>query len=332
MKTRRCFMGITAIFCLLISAVIPVKATSTGITDESAMPLHQKKKQVYSHHQAKTVGQSDGQIIAKKPKTKARAYIVLNRKTGAILLQKNANKKYLTASTGKLMTIYLARRKLANHPHDWQKRLKFSKSLIKMGTNPNFDGFHAKKGYTYTVKQIFESAIIDSDDNSAIRLGQWVAGSNRKFIKMMNKQAKLWHIKAQFTSASGLENDDLARYGYYVNGGRTSGNLLSAKSLAVIAYHVAHDYPSSMKYFATESMKVAGQRMVNQNRMLPGKKYYHKSFKVDGMKTGWTPRAGYCFVGSSRKGAGLITVTLHDNNEFSDTAKLMRFTYQNLNN
>ncbi|MDF7681963.1 serine hydrolase [Lactobacillus sp. ESL0679] len=325
MKTRRCSFGIAVIFCLLISIVILVKATSTGLTDEN-------NPQLYSHHQAATVGQSDEQITAKKPKTKAKAYIVLNRKTGAILLQKNANKQQLIASTGKLMTIYLARRKLASYPQDWNQRLSFSKSLIKMGADPGFNGFHVKKGRKYTVKQLLESAIIDSDDNSAIRLGQWVAGSNRKFITMMNKQAKLWQIKARFVSSSGLENDDLARYGYYVKGGKTSGNLLSAKSLAIVAYHVAHDYPSLMKYFATGSMKVAGQWLVNENRMLPGHKYYHKSFKLDGMKTGWTPRSGYCFVGSCCKGDGLITVVLNDENEFSDTVKLMRFAYRNVNN
>jgi len=172
------------------------------------------------------------------------------------------------------------------------------------------------------------SAIIDSDNNSAIRLGQWVAGSNRKFITMMNKQAKLWHLSADFVSASGLENSDLAPYGYYVKGTWSSGNLLSARDLAIIGYHVAHDYPSLMKFFATPEMYVAGQKLHNYNDTLPGRKYNVKSFKTDGMKTGWTPRSGYCFVGSCNKGNGRIVVVLHDKDEFSDANKLVKFTYK----
>ena len=286
------------------------------------------KTTVYSHNQDKSVGQYTKYIHGKKPKTKAKAYLVLDRKTGEVLLAKNAKKRYLTASTGKLMTIYLARRKLARNPHDWQKKLKFSSPLVKMAKNPNLNCFHVKKGKKYTVKEIMSSAIIDSDNNSAIRLGQWVAGSNKKFIKMMNKQAKLWHLSANFVSASGLENSDLAPYGYYVKGAWSSGNLLSAKDLAIIGYHVAHDYPSLMKFFATPEMYVAGQKLHNYNDTLPGRKYNVKSLKTDGMKTGWTPRSGYCFVGSYKKGTGRIVVVLHDKNEFSDANKLVKFTYK----
>lgn len=114
----------------------------------------------------------------------------------------------------------------------------------------------------------------------------------------MNKQAKWWHLTASFTSASGLENDDLLPYGYYVNGAINSGNLMSAKDLAIIGCHIAHDYPDLMKYFCTPEMYVAGQKLHNYNNTLLGRRYYVKALKPDGMKTGWTPRSGYCFVGS----------------------------------
>ncbi|MBI0121919.1 D-alanyl-D-alanine carboxypeptidase [Lactobacillus sp. M0398] len=326
------FLLIVAFF--VSASVVQADETSEIVNNNLNNSVGQKTKNkkhkttVYSYHQDKTVGRYAKYIHAKRPKTKAKAYIVLDRKTGEVLLGKNTKKRYLTASTGKLMTIYLARRKLARNPHDWQKKLKFSSSLVKMAKNPNLNCFHVKKGKKYTIKQIMSSAIIDSDNNSAIRLGQWVAGSNRKFITMMNKQAKLWHLSSDFVSASGLENSDLAPYGYYVKGTWSSGNLLSARDLAIIGYHVAHDYPSLMKFFATPEMYVAGQKLHNYNDTLPGRKYNVKSFKTDGMKTGWTPRSGYCFVGSCNKGNGRIVVVLHDKDEFSDANKLVKFTYK----
>ena len=337
MKVKnKCIYGFfLLIVAFLVSAsVVQADETSEIVNNNLNNSVGQKTKNkkhkttVYSYHQDKTVGRYAKYIHAKRPKTKAKAYLVLDRKTGKVLLGKNTKKRYLTASTGKLMTIYLARRKLARNPHDWQKKLKFSSSLVKMAKNPNLNCFHVKKGKKYTIKQIMSSAIIDSDNNSAIRLGQWVAGSNRKFITMMNKQAKLWHLSADFVSASGLENSDLAPYGYYVKGTWSSGNLLSARDLAIIGYHVAHDYPSLMKFFATPEMYVAGQKLHNYNDTLPGRKYNVKSFKTDGMKTGWTPRSGYCFVGSCNKGNGRIVVVLHDKDEFSDANKLVKFTYK----
>ena len=337
MKVKnKCIYGFfLLIVAFLVSAsVVQADETSEIVNNNLNNSFGQKTKNkkhkttVYSYHQDKTVGRYAKYIHAKRPKTKAKAYIVLERKTGEVLLAKNTKKRYLTASTGKLMTIYLARRKLARNPHDWQKKLKFSSSLVKMAKNPNLNCFHVKKGKKYTIKQIMSSAIIDSDNNSAIRLGQWVAGSNRKFITMMNKQAKLWHLSADFVSASGLENSDLVPYGYYVKGTWSSGNLLSARDLAIIGYHVAHDYPSLMKFFATPEMYVAGQKLHNYNDTLPGRKYNVKSLKTDGMKTGWTPRSGYCFVGSYKKGTGRIVVVLHDKNEFSDANKLVKFTYK----
>ena len=337
MKVKnKCIYGF---FLLIVSFLVSASVVQADETSEivnnnlnNSVGLKTKNKKhkttVYSYHQDKTVGRYAKYIHAKRPKTKAKAYLVLDRKTGKVLLGKNTKKRYLTASTGKLMTIYLARRKLARNPHDWQKKLKFSSSLVKMAKNPNLNCFHVKKGKKYTIKQIMSSAIIDSDNNSAIRLGQWVAGSNRKFITMMNKQAKLWHLSADFVSASGLENSDLAPYGYYVKGTWSSGNLLSARDLAIIGYHVAHDYPSLMKFFATPEMYVAGQKLHNYNDTLPGRKYNVKSFKTDGMKTGWTPRSGYCFVGSCNKGNGRIVVVLHDKDEFSDANKLVKFTYK----
>lgn len=332
---NKCIFGLFSIIAAFFVSASVVQADETIQIDSNSAnnKVDQKTKKkkhkttVYSHNQDKSVGQYTKYINGKKPKTKAKGYLVLDRKTGEVLLAKNAKKRYLTASTGKLMTIYLARRKLARNPHDWQKKLKFSSTLVKMAKNPNLNCFHVKKGKKYTVKEIMSSAIIDSDNNSAIRLGQWVAGSNKKFIKMMNKQAKLWHLSANFVSASGLENSDLARYGYYVKGAWSSGNLLSAKDLAIIGYHVAHDYPSLMKFFATSEIYVAGQKLHNYNDTLPGRKYNVKSFKTDGMKTGWTPRSGYCFVGSCKKGTGRIVVVLHDKNEFSDANKLVKFTY-----
>ena len=77
------------------------------------------------------------------------------------------------------------------------------------------------------------------------------------------------------------------------------------------------------------SKTVNGQLCYNYNNMLQGRKYYQASLNVDGLKTGYTPLAGYCFVGTGQKAGKhrVITVVLHDENEFTETQSLMNYAY-----
>lgn len=255
----------------------------------------------------------------------AKSALAMNRNTGQIIYGKNIHHRYLTASTSKLMTLYLAERKLTQHPKQWNHKVNINQSLVRMSNNPSFDAFHFRPNKKYSIGTLFKSSLIGSADNSAIRLGQWVGGSNHHFIYMMNKQAKIWHLNASFDSACGLENNDLAPYGFWVRGNKYSGNTLSAKALATITYHLINDYPSIMKYSKMKSYL----GMPNENNLLKGKKFYDGKINADGLKTGYTPRAGLCLVGTAKKGKkGVITVTLDDNIEFSDANKLMEFAYQ----
>ncbi|QBP18899.1 D-alanyl-D-alanine carboxypeptidase family protein [Acetilactobacillus jinshanensis] len=261
---------------------------------------------------------------------KGKAGVAMDARTGQIVWAKHPNQKRLVASTAKLMTLYLAEQKLAKHPHAWYHKLHISRPLIAMGRNPAFDAFRFKAHKRYSVGDLFKATIIASDDNAAIRLGELVGGTNRNFIKMMNRQARKWHLRATFTSASGLENDDLAPYGYWVKGGYYSGNMVSAKSLAIIAYYLLKDYPSILKYTKINNYTEDGQNLHNANRNLPGQYWNRPNLYVDGLKTGYTPRAGLCLVGTGQKPGKdrLITVLLDDSGEFGEDNDLMNFVYK----
>ena len=261
----------------------------------------------------------------------AKAYVAMDADTGKVLASHNGSSQRLVASTSKLMTIYLAVQK-ATKENAWNKKVSVSGSgLRSMGANSAVGGFQFKSGHKYTVQQLYEAAMIQSSNNAAIALGQWVSGSNSAFIKKMNSQAKSWGLssKTKFVSASGLENDDLSPYGYWTTGSYTAGNEISAKDLATIATKLINDYPGVLGESATKSMKTDGQTLYNYNNLLPGRAFYDKSLGVDGLKTGYTPRAGYCFVGTSKKSGKdrMVTVVLHDQNEFTETAQLMKHVY-----
>ncbi|TGD20228.1 D-alanyl-D-alanine carboxypeptidase family protein [Levilactobacillus suantsaiihabitans] len=262
--------------------------------------------------------------------TKAKAAVAMDAKTGKVVWSKHANTARPIASVSKIMTLYLTLKKIDGKKRNWNHKVKItSRGLVSMSRSADCGGFHFKLNHRYTVKQLYYAAFLDSSNNSAIALGKWVSGSNAKFIRKMNAQAKAWKLgKAHFVSASGLENSDLKRFGYAY--GKANANKVSAKDVALIARHLMTSYPRVLTDGKIGSMTVNGQVCYNYNNLLKGRKYYRASLKVDGLKTGYTPLAGYCFVGTGHKRGKhrVITVVLHDINEFTETRSLMDHAYR----
>ncbi len=134
------------------------------------------------------------------------------------------------------MTLYLVEQKVANTGSTWDSKVTTSYSGLKrMGASSTYGGFKFNHN-TYTVKQLYQAALIESSNNAAIALGQWVAGgstpsANHHFIGMMNAQAKKWNLgHASFVSANGMEQSALRGYGYSVSG--RDANMVSAKDVA----------------------------------------------------------------------------------------------------
>nr|WP_225419760.1 serine hydrolase [Levilactobacillus cerevisiae] len=259
----------------------------------------------------------------------AKNAIAMDYTTGKAVWSKSANTARPIASVSKLMTLYLVLKKVDGSATAWNQVVDTSsKGLIAMSKSSACGGFVFQTGHKYTVKQLYDAALLDSSNNAAIALGKWVAGSNAKFIQQMNAQAKSWNLgKASFVSASGLENSDLKTYGYSY--GSANANMVSAKDVALIARHLIQDYPQILTDGSVGSKYVDGQLCYNYNNMLSGRKYYQASLKVDGLKTGYTPLADYCFVGTGQMAGKhrVITVVLHDENEFTETQSLMKYAY-----
>lgn len=260
----------------------------------------------------------------------AKEVLALDSNKNKIVYSKNADKPIKVASLAKLMTLYLTIKK-AQQIHGWQQIVDTTNpDLRKLGDDYELGGFKFQKGHKYTVKDLFKAALVQSSNNSAIALGEWVAGSNKKFIQMMNDQAAAWHLQAHFVSASGLENSDLRKFHYWQIGKEDEANMVSARSIAEIADHVLSVYPQIIDDSKQTTETVDGQTLFNENSLLEGKPFYDESLHVDGLKTGYTDAAGLCLVATGQRPGKdrIITVVIHDSSEFSDTAKLMKMVYR----
>lgn len=269
----------------------------------------------------------------------AKAAIAIDPESGKILYAKNADTPMGIASTTKLITAYLTLDAIKKGTLHWDDKVEMSDYAYELTLNPLASNIAVKDPKEqFTIRDLFNAALIQSANSAAITLAEKIGGSEPKFVDMMKTQLTYWGINdAKLVNASGLNNSVLGT-NIYPNSGETDENQLSAKDLAIIAQHLIKDFPDVLETTkkATDLFDKGGaseQVLATYNYMLPGLPEARNG--VDGLKTGTTEFAGACFVGTTvQNNFRIITVVLNADNADSDpnarfiaTGGLMNFIY-----
>ncbi|MFG6146726.1 serine hydrolase [Halobacillus sp. B23F22_1] len=260
--------------------------------------------------------------------------ILVDAESGKILYEKDSDLTLPPASMAKMMTEYLVLEAIEEGEIDWDTTTQISDYPYSISADSTFSGVGLTQGQDYTVEELYEAMAINSDNATSIALAELVAGSEGEFVKMMNEKAEELGLEDyQFVNASGLENSDLGD-NYPEGTEKDDTNLLSARSAAILAYHLVNDYPESLEISSVPETDFDGQNIINWNRMLPGMpgQLAAGSYDgVDGLKTGFTDLAGYCFTGTAeRDGSRLISVVMKTDSEearFEETKKLFEYGF-----
>lgn len=275
--------------------------------------------------------------LAAMPKDiNAESAILVDGETGKILYSKNIEKALPPASMTKVMTEYLVWDAIDSGQISWDTKVEISDFVYDISANNDFSGVGLRKEVKYSVKELYEAMAINSDNATTIALAELISGSEGEFVKLMNEKGEeLGLPQFKFVNSTGLENESLGE-------NRPAGtnledtNLLSAKSAALLAYHLINEYPEALDISSVTTTEFDGQEIRNWNWMLPHdatflKQHYYEG--IDGLKTGNTSLAGYNFTGTAnRNGKRLITVVMNTDsveNRFKETAKLMDYGYNN---
>src|SRR5699024_11041560 len=157
-----------------------------------------------------------------------------------------------------------------------------------------------------------------------------IAGSEGEFVQLMNEKGEEMGLpEFEFVNSTGLDNKDLEDN--HPEGTDPDGiNQLSARSSALLAYHLVNDYPEALEISSIPETKFDDQTIRNWNYMLPHEAEYLEQYfyeGVDGLKTGFTELAQFSFTGTAnRDEQRLITVVMRTESEearFQETAKLL---------
>jgi D-alanyl-D-alanine carboxypeptidase (penicillin-binding protein 5/6) len=219
------------------------------------------------------------------PEIPARAWVLLDAGDGARLAAAHSDDSYPMASTTKLMTAYLALREL---PLD--------KRLVAPPYHPipgeSLLGLEA--GERISVHDLLYGLLLPSGNDAAATLAKGAAGSTPAFVAQMNRAASRLGLRhTSYANPIGLDQPS---------------NYSSPDDLATLALRLRRERIFRRIVDTPRTTLHAGahpRTIVNHNDLIGRVPW------MNGVKTGYTPDAGYVLVGSgTRKGVTLLSVVM----------------------
>ena len=225
--------------------------------------------------------------IPTAPTVDARAYIVVDYRTGKVLASQEAVARLEPASLTKLMTAYIVFQELA------AGKLKLDEPVVVSEHAWRSEGSRTfiELGKPVSVELLILGMIVQSGNDATIALAERVAGTEETFVQLMNENAKrLGMVGTHFENSSGLPSPQ---------------HYTTARDMSLLAVAMIRDFPQYYKYYSVREFEHNGIKQQNRNGLLG------RDPSVDGLKTGHTDSAGFCLVTSAlRDGMRLISVVL----------------------
>lgn len=219
------------------------------------------------------------------PRLAAKAWALIDARSGETIASHGAARRLLIASTTKLMTAWVAMREL---PLDKIVRAAPYDAEIEESV------MGLRDGQRISVRDLLYGLILLSGNDAAHALAVAAAGSEARFVRQMNRRA----------AALGLADT------HYANpiGLDAPGNYSSAADLTTLTRHLLDD-PAFARIADARSAVLRSvrprRRIENLNQLL------YMAPWATGVKTGHTWAAGYVLVGSGqRKGVELISAVI----------------------
>ena len=211
----------------------------------------------------------------------AKSAILIEATTGDIIYEKNSHEKLAPASMTKMMSMILILEAIENNVVKWDDIITISENASGMGGSQILLETNEKM----SVKDLFKGVAVASGNDAVVALAEATYGSVDEFVKKMNEKAKaLGLMDTNFKNVHGLDVEN---------------HYSSAYDMALIAKElVKHEKVFEFTSIYEDYLRKGTDRefwLVNTNKLV---RFFNG---VDGLKTGYTPEAGYCLTATLKK-------------------------------
>ena len=252
-------------------------------------------------------------IVPSPPQVSAKAYFLVDARSGAVLAEHNADMPLPPASLTKMMTSYVLAKEITEGRVSESDMVTVSENAWSQ--NPLFQGsslMWIEPGMDVSIEDLQRGIIISSGNDATVAVAEHLAGSEAVFAEMMNTNAeKLGMVDTYYLNSHGLPHPE---------------HVTTARDLAILAKAMINDHPQQYAIYKEREFTYNDIKQYNRNTLMS------EDPTVDGLKTGHTEAAGYCLVASAeRRGMRLISVVMGTNSKSArknETRSLLNYGFR----
>ena len=247
-------------------------------------------------------------FVPDAPELDLKSYILIEPNTNTVIAEFNSTSEIEPASMTKIMTAYVAADQISNELISVDDEVLISEKAWRMEGSRMF----IEAGKRVSVSDLLKGIIIQSGNDASVAIAEYVGGSERGFVDLMNAYASSLNMNNTiFQNSTGLPAEN---------------HFSSAKDLAILTSNLINKFPEIYSFYNEKEFTFNEIKQLNRNKLL------WRDDSSDGVKTGHTKAAGYCLVGSAKRGdMRLITVVAgsdSDNNRFMASQRLLEYGFR----
>ena len=221
------------------------------------------------------------------------AALLLEAESGTVLFAHHPDVRRSPASTQKLVLELVVLELVKAGKISLADSVSVSRRAARTGGSQVF----LKRGEVFTLGELMEAVAISSANDACVAIAEHISGSTAGFVELMNERAQsLGMHDTRVVNVHGLDNTPVGK-----------GNLSTTRDLSKIARALILVHPEALQWSSTRRKPFRnGKFMLRATNRLLGR------FQgLDGLKTGYTRRAGSCLVSTAtRHNMRLISVIL----------------------
>ena len=247
-------------------------------------------------------------FVPDAPELDLKSYILIEPNTNTVIAEFNSDSEIEPASMTKIMTSYVVADQIANDLISLDDQVLISEKAWRMEGSKMF----IEAGKKVSVSDLLKGIIIQSGNDASVAIAEYAGGTERGFVDLMNAYAgSLDMNNTIFQNSTGLPDEN---------------HFSSSKDLATLTSDFIKKFPDIYSLYKEKQFTFNNIKQLNRNKLL------WRDDSSDGVKTGHTEAAGYCLVGSAKRGdMRLITVVAgsdSDNNRFLASQRLLEYGFR----
>ena len=225
--------------------------------------------------------------VPSPPKIGAESHILMDFRSGKVLVENNADNRVDPASITKIMTGYVVFKAIESGSVSLDDKVRISEKAWRAPGSRMFIEVNTQ----VSVENLLKGMIIQSGNDASIALAEHVAGTEEAFADLMNQYAaQLGMENSNFVNATGLPAEN---------------HYTTARDVALLSHALIKEFPDFYEWYQVKEFTWNEIRQSNRNLLL------YRDNRVDGIKTGHTESAGYCLASSAVEGdMRLISVVM----------------------